>query len=121
MDRTGTDRIGQGGAGASHAGLRAAAALALLALLALAAELPPAAAGARTVTAVFPPWWSTGRVWRAAGSAGAVVNGGASSFVLVLHASTPGLADRARRAGALLLLDPRGFGGCGSAVQGPQP
>jgi hypothetical protein len=67
------------------------------------------------VAAIYPPWWSTRQVWRAAASAGDILNIGGSEFVLLLHSDAPGLAVRARRSGALLVIDPRGFGGCGAS------
>lgn len=64
------------------------------------------------VVAIFPPWWPASRAFAAASDVGAIVDGGAFPFVLVVQSQRPGLGDRLRAAGALLLLNPLGFGGC---------
>lgn len=92
-------------------------AAALLVAVGGAAETPFASPGAATVAAVFPPWWTKVQVWGAARAVGAVSAAGASPFVLMVHSATPDLAVRARRAGALLVLDPRGFAGCAPTDQ----
>jgi hypothetical protein len=65
------------------------------------------------IVAVFPPWWPASRTFNAASNAGAIVNDGAFPFVLIVQSPRPGLGARLRAAGALLLLDPLGLGGCG--------
>lgn len=104
----------------------ALAAAALLVAVGGAAETPFARPGATTVAAVFPPWWAKDRIWSAARGAGAVSAAGASPFVLVVHSAeadprNADLATRARRAGALLVLDPHGFAGCGPLSQDFRP
>ena len=64
------------------------------------------------IVAVFPPWWSASRALTAASDVGAVVDSGAFPFVLIVQSQRPGLGDRLRAAGALLLLNPLGVGGC---------
>lgn len=64
------------------------------------------------VVAVFPPWWPSSRAVAAASDVGAIVDGGAFPFVLIVQSQNPGLGERLRAAGALLLLNPLGFGGC---------
>ncbi len=63
------------------------------------------------VAAVFPPWWSSARVIGAAGSAGDIAGAGGASFIVILRGD-PDLSQRARDAGALLLLDPALAGAC---------
>jgi hypothetical protein len=65
-----------------------------------------------SVVAVFPPWWSASRTLVAASRAGAVLNSGAYSFVVVVRSQDHELGARLHAAGALLLLDPLGLGGC---------
>lgn len=65
-----------------------------------------------TVVAVFPPWWSTPRTFDAAGEAGSILDNGAFPFVVVVQSRTADLGVRLRAAGAILLLDPLGVGGC---------
>jgi hypothetical protein len=64
------------------------------------------------IVAVFPPWWSAARTFYAAGETGAILNNGAFPFVVVVQSASAGLDVRLRAAGALLLLDPLGLGGC---------
>ncbi|MFN3659170.1 MAG: hypothetical protein ACK4UO_18140 [Pseudolabrys sp.] len=73
-----------------------------------------------SIVAVFPPWWSASRALTAASDAGAVLGGGGFAFVIIVQAQEPGLGDRLRAAGALLLLNPLGVGGCGPASSGNQ-
>jgi hypothetical protein len=69
-----------------------------------------------SVIAVFPPWWSASRTLVAASRAGAVLNSGVYSFVVVVQSQDSEqdreLGARLHAAGALLLLDPLGLGGC---------
>lgn len=62
--------------------------------------------------AVFPPWWSGPQAAGAAARAGDIAGVGALPFILILKSRTPGLGERLRRAGALILLDPRAAGLC---------
>ena len=62
--------------------------------------------------AVFPPWWSASRTLVAASEAGAILNSGTYSFVVLVQSNSPELGARLHAAGALLLLDPLGLGGC---------
>lgn len=64
------------------------------------------------VAAVFPPWWSASRAFAAASNAGDVLNSGTFFFVVVVQSQRPGLGDRLRSEGALLLLNPLAVGGC---------
>ena len=64
------------------------------------------------IVAVFPPWWTASRAFAAASNAGAVVNSGTFPFVVIVRSQRPGLGTRLRAAGAFLLLDPLGIGGC---------
>jgi hypothetical protein len=69
------------------------------------------------VAAVFPPWWSPAQIVGAAGSAGDIAGAGGAPFIVILRAAPDdrGPADllqRARQAGALLLLDPALAGAC---------
>ena len=45
--------------------------------------------------------------------AGEIVDAGAFPFILIVQSDRPGLADRLRAAGALLLVNPLGASGCG--------
>ena len=65
-----------------------------------------------SIVAVFPPWWPASRSLMAASEAGAVLDSGAYSFVVVVKSKGPNFVGRLRAAGALLLLDPLGLGGC---------
>jgi hypothetical protein len=91
------------------------AALAVLAVIGALTGLPSPRADAVTLAAVFPPWWTQVRIWRAAVSAGDVADIGGLRFVLVLHARNAVLAAQLRHAGALLILDPRSLGACSVA------
>ena len=65
-----------------------------------------------SVVAVFPPWWPPSRTLMAASEAGVILDSGAYSFVVIVQSQNPELGTRLRAAGALLLLDPLGLGGC---------
>lgn len=84
-------------------------------LAAVAVEAQPRTPG--RVAAVFPPWWSAAQVIGAAGSAGDVAGVGAVPFIVILRGQpekglAADLSQRARSAGALLLLDPALAGAC---------
>lgn len=89
--------------------------VALSLFAAVAVDAQPRTPG--RVAAVFPPWWSPAQIVGAAGSAGDIAGAGGASFVVILRAP-PGdtgpsdLAQRARAAGALMLLDPALAGAC---------
>jgi hypothetical protein len=89
-------------------------AIALLTLCVSFINFPRANATAKTLGVVYPPWWSVAHIWQAAASTGDIVNIGGAPFVLYLHSDAPGLTARAHRAGAFLVFDARGFGGCGA-------
>jgi hypothetical protein len=72
----------------------------------------PAAGDAQSAAAIFPPWWSPAEAFAAAGSAGEVARTGAISSILIVHSPAPDLADRLRKAGALLVLDPLRLAQC---------
>lgn len=86
----------------------------------IAASLGSGKSSSDTVVAVFPPWWSASRTLVAASRAGAVLDSGAYSFVVVVQTRDKKqdnkldheLGERLHAAGALLLLDPLGLGGC---------
>lgn len=106
---------------AAVAGPAAIAILGVLASLfaAVAVDAQPRAPG--RLAAVFPPWWSAAQIIGAAASAGDIAGAGGAPFVVILRASpqdrTPSaLAQRARSAGALLLLDPALAGACARPV-----
>ena len=69
------------------------------------------------VAAVFPPWWSLTQVIGAAGSAGDIAGVGGASFIVILRGDPAHLSQRARSAGALILLDPALAGACARPVQ----
>jgi len=71
------------------------------------------APNARTVAAVFPPWWSPADVIAAGARHGAVLSAGAAPGVVIVRGNGPGLAARLRRDGALLTLNPLAARGCG--------
>ncbi len=64
------------------------------------------------VAAVFPPWWDAARIVGAAGSAGDIAGAGGAPFVVILRGNPADLSQRARSAGALMLLDPALAGAC---------
>lgn len=69
-----------------------------------------------SVVAVFPPWWPPSRSIVAASEAGVILDSGAYPFVVIVQSKTSELdtelGARLRAAGALLVLDPLGLGGC---------
>jgi hypothetical protein len=97
-------------------GVRSAAASAMAAAIALGSLLVAAAttvpARAATLAAVFPPWWPADRALDAAAQAGNVLRVGASPYVVIVRSERPDLQARLRLAGALVLLNPFGAGGC---------
>mgnify|MGYP000315358239 CR=1 FL=1 len=64
------------------------------------------------VAAIFPPWWTASQTLTAAGAAGDVAAAGGTPFILILRGDPADLAQRARSAGALLVLDPDLAGVC---------
>lgn len=91
--------------------------VAALLLVGIGSGLPNVADDAPTLLLVFPPWWSRADVWRAALATGEIVSD-VSPFAVVLHSESGDLAGRARRAGAILVLDPRHLAACGSRPEG---
>jgi len=73
------------------------------------------------VAAVFPPWWDAARVIGAAGTAGDIAGAGGAPFIVILRGDPAALSQRARTAGALLLLDPALAGVCARPVSEPVP
>ncbi|QXX74660.1 hypothetical protein [Methylovirgula sp. HY1] len=69
------------------------------------------------VAAVFPPWWSATQSFAAAASAGDIRGSGALPFVLVVQSEHKGLNRRLYAAGALLLINPLGWIGCGQPMK----
>jgi hypothetical protein len=64
------------------------------------------------VAAIFPPWWSAAESVSAAGSVGQIAAVGSAPFIVILRGDPADLAQRARSAGALLVLDPDLAGVC---------
>lgn len=64
------------------------------------------------VAAIFPPWWSPAQSVAAGGSAGDIAATGSAPFILILRGDPMDLAQRARSAGALIVLDPDLAGVC---------
>lgn len=87
--------------------LGAACATLVMAMSAAAAPI-----GATRVAAVFPPWWNGARAMDAAATAGDIAGAGAHPSILIVSSPAPGLADRLREAGAIILLSPGLAGLC---------
>ena len=69
--------------------------------------------GPAPLAAVFPPWWSSARVFEAAAAADvAVLRAGAWPALVIVRPGDPGAPARLRASGAWLLLDGRAIGGC---------
>ncbi len=83
-----------------------------LMMVALMAGLPTPRPSAKTLAAVFPPWWSQTRILKAGLPVGDIAAMGAAPFVIVLHVRTASAEQTLRRAGALLVIDPARFGVC---------
>ena len=67
------------------------------------------------LAALFPPWWSSARVFGAAAAADvAVLRGGAWPALVIVRPGDPGAPARLRARGAWLLLDGRAIAGCAS-------
>ncbi|MEO3431219.1 hypothetical protein AAFN88_20355 [Pelagibius sp. CAU 1746] len=103
------------GAGALRAGTAALALGLLLAVSTLpvfaAADLPGEASG--TLAAVFAPGTDKAAALAAVAEAeGLVVRAGGWGAVLIAHSDDAGFAARLRRAGALMVVDPRSAAGC---------
>ncbi len=93
--------------------LVAAMTLAVAAASATAVPADPEAG----VAAVFPPWWTREAAAVAvAGADGLIVREGAIPTILVVRPGRPGLAERLRAHGALLIVDPRAASGCFAPV-----
>jgi len=76
-----------------------------------AADLPGGSQG--TLAAVFAPGTDQAEALAAVVQAeGLVVRAGGWGAVLVAHSDKPGFAERLRRAGAWLVVDPRSAAGC---------
>jgi hypothetical protein len=63
---------------------------------------------------VFPPWWGAIRAVDAAAEGGAVLHLGPTDFVVFVAPDAVLGRERLWRAGAWLLLNPRGLIGCGA-------
>jgi hypothetical protein len=68
------------------------------------------------LAAVFPPWWDGIRTVNAAVKAGTVLRLGPLNFVVLVSPDDPHGRERLWRAGAWLLLNPRGLPGCGPEI-----
>jgi len=91
----------------------AAIAGAAMLVVALVAVLAPRDAAGQSVAAIFPPWWDAPRVMAGLGGTDAVIlREGAAPSILLLSSQTPGLPERLRAAGALLIVDPTAVAGC---------
>ncbi len=113
MDQAGTpteNRIARGAA--STAGLILAVGATILLTLGAAVTAGAAPRDPTRVAAVFPPWWTASRAASAAASAGAIAGAGGAPFILILRGEPDQLGQRARAAGAWLLLDPDAAGQC---------
>jgi hypothetical protein len=87
--------------------------LLLAALGALAVLSARPAADARQVAAVYPPWLSFAERMAAVDAAGGIaLSEGAWSGVVIVDLPSADARAELRRAGAWLLLDPRGVAGC---------
>ena len=64
------------------------------------------------VAAVFPPWWGGMHAIDAAAEGGAVLRLGLLNFVVLIVPDDQHGRERLWRAGAWLLLNPRGLSGC---------
>jgi hypothetical protein len=64
------------------------------------------------VAAIFPPWWDRTRVVEAAAEGGTVLRLGPAKFVVFVVPDDVRGRERLWRAGAWLLLTPRGRTGC---------
>jgi hypothetical protein len=64
------------------------------------------------VAAVFPPWWGGTRTVAAAAEGGAVMRLGLLNFIVLVVPDDQRGRERLWRAGAWLLLNPRGLSGC---------
>ncbi len=73
------------------------------------------------VAAVFPPWWDASAVAGAAASAGDIAGAGGAPFIIILRGDPADLSQKARAAGALLLLDPARAGACARPALQPVP
>ncbi len=66
------------------------------------------------VAMIFPPWWTAARAFAAAARLGAPIIrfGAIPTIVVVPPDGTPTLSARARAAGALVVVNAIGLGGC---------
>ena len=69
------------------------------------------------VAAVFPPWWGEMRTVDAAAEGGAVLRLGLLNFVVLVIPDNQHGRERLWRAGAWLLLNPRGLSGCSQGAE----
>ncbi|MEQ8586853.1 MAG: hypothetical protein RLO01_02745 [Thalassobaculaceae bacterium] len=91
----------------------AAVAGAAMLVAATVGGLAPDEDGTGPVAAVFPPWWSAHDVMAGlARTDAAILREGFNSSIVLASSPAPGLADRLRAAGALLVLDPQAAAGC---------
>ncbi len=90
----------------------AVAGLAML-LAALFGVLAPRSDAGGRVAAIFPPWWDARDVMAGLTDADAsILRQGAIPAVVLLSSDRPGLPQRLRQAGALLIVDPKAAAGC---------
>jgi hypothetical protein len=95
--------------------------VAIFVSLAAVAQVSAAPADPSRVAAVFPPWWSAARTVSAAASAGDIAGIGGAPFVVILHGDPQRLTDRARSAGALLILGANPGSFCSTPFQAARP
>ena len=92
-------------------------AMMLVSIAALLAALPePAFGRSDSVAAMFPPWWSQEHILASAAKVGPLLDVGGWSSVALFAFTDPGLPDRLRRSGAILVIDARAVG-CFSSRQ----
>jgi hypothetical protein len=96
-----------------------AAALLVVSFFAIAALSFQARPDSDVVAAVFPPWWSTQHIFEAAASADAsIVRTTAIAAVVVVKPDGHKGADRLRKAGAWLTINPQAIAGCFNTDKG---
>lgn len=91
--------------------------VALSLFAAVAVDAQPRTPG--RVAAVFPPWWDAAQVMSAGATAGDIAGAGGLSFIVILRGDPATLNQRARTAGALMLLDPALAGVCARPASEP--
>jgi hypothetical protein len=101
---------------AAHSSLRALSQGLVIVALAVCGLLAALIGGpvSGQVAAVFPPWWDRMRTVNAAAEGGSVLRLGPLNFVVLVAPDDLHGREQLWRAGAWLLLNPRGLSGCGT-------